>query len=333
MRRPTDLDSGPTSAAPRSVVESARRSHRRVRARSRVPTRSAADDRSDSRPDRRSATRRAPEALRRDSLVRIIAGSREGHRIAAPKGATTRPTGDRVREAAFNLIGPVDGAAVLDLFAGSGAMGLEALSRGAASASSSSPTARPAAMIDATSRSSGSRARGRAQRRRPGARGRGRGGQDATISCSSTRRTTLDPTSSRRLARYLPHVLADDGLARRRDRARVEPAAPARPAHEPPLRLGAPHPLRADDHRDLPRLVRPGDARPRRRDPPRRGDLRPRRRRRRPRAAPQADAVHASRSASRSSRRRSRDLDNVEVDVFSRARRRVRPQAGTRRRW
>ncbi len=66
--------------------------------------------------------------------MRVIAGSRKGHRIAAPKGATTRPTGDRVREAAFNLIGPVDDAAVLDLFAGSGAMGIEALSRGAATA-------------------------------------------------------------------------------------------------------------------------------------------------------------------------------------------------------
>jgi 16S rRNA (guanine966-N2)-methyltransferase len=65
--------------------------------------------------------------------VRIVAGSRKGHRIAAPKGAITRPTGDRVREATFSLIGPVEGAAVLDLFAGSGALGLEALSRGAAS--------------------------------------------------------------------------------------------------------------------------------------------------------------------------------------------------------
>ena len=63
--------------------------------------------------------------------MRIIAGTRKGHTIAAPKGLGTRPTGDRVREAAFNLIGPVDEAAVLDLFAGSGAMGLEALSRGA----------------------------------------------------------------------------------------------------------------------------------------------------------------------------------------------------------
>jgi 16S rRNA (guanine966-N2)-methyltransferase len=66
--------------------------------------------------------------------VRIIAGTHRGQRIAAPKGNDTRPTSDRVRENAFNLIGPVDGADVLDLFAGSGAMGLEALSRGAASA-------------------------------------------------------------------------------------------------------------------------------------------------------------------------------------------------------
>jgi 16S rRNA (guanine966-N2)-methyltransferase len=65
--------------------------------------------------------------------VRIVAGSRKGHRIEAPKGASTRPTSDFVREAAFNLIGPVDGARVIDLYAGSGAMGLEALSRGAES--------------------------------------------------------------------------------------------------------------------------------------------------------------------------------------------------------
>jgi 16S rRNA (guanine966-N2)-methyltransferase len=57
--------------------------------------------------------------------MRIIAGTHRGARIAAPKGLATRPTGDRVREAAFNLIGPVDGARVLDLFAGSGALGLE----------------------------------------------------------------------------------------------------------------------------------------------------------------------------------------------------------------
>ncbi len=66
--------------------------------------------------------------------MRIVAGSRRGAKIFAPKGRSTRPTGDRVREAAFRLIGPVEGASVLDLFAGSGAMGLEALSRGAARA-------------------------------------------------------------------------------------------------------------------------------------------------------------------------------------------------------
>jgi 16S rRNA (guanine966-N2)-methyltransferase len=66
--------------------------------------------------------------------VRVVAGSRKGARIFAPKGSDTRPTADRVREAAFNLIGPVEDMAVLDLFAGSGAMGIEALSRGAARA-------------------------------------------------------------------------------------------------------------------------------------------------------------------------------------------------------
>src|SRR5476649_1896370 len=65
--------------------------------------------------------------------MRIIAGSHRGRRIEAPKGLETRPTSDRARESAFNLIGPLDDATVLDLFAGSGAMGLEALSRGAAS--------------------------------------------------------------------------------------------------------------------------------------------------------------------------------------------------------
>ena len=66
--------------------------------------------------------------------MRIIAGTHRGQRIAAPRGRDTRPTSDRVRENAFNLIGPVDDAVVLDLYAGSGALGLEALSRGAATA-------------------------------------------------------------------------------------------------------------------------------------------------------------------------------------------------------
>src|SRR4051794_16292813 len=66
--------------------------------------------------------------------MRIIAGSHKGHTIYAPHGQDTRPTSDRVRENVFNIVGPLDGATVLDLYAGSGAMGLEALSRGAARA-------------------------------------------------------------------------------------------------------------------------------------------------------------------------------------------------------
>jgi len=63
--------------------------------------------------------------------VRIVGGSCKGARIYAPRGRDTRPTSDRVREAAFAILGSVEGASVLDLFAGSGALGLEALSRGA----------------------------------------------------------------------------------------------------------------------------------------------------------------------------------------------------------
>ena len=63
--------------------------------------------------------------------MRVIAGTYRGRRLVAPKGAATRPTGDRVREALFSILGPIDDASVLDLYAGSGALGLEALSRGA----------------------------------------------------------------------------------------------------------------------------------------------------------------------------------------------------------
>ncbi len=65
--------------------------------------------------------------------MRVIAGAHRGRRLQAPGGRTTRPTADRVREALFSILGGrVAGAMVLDLFAGSGALGIEALSRGAA---------------------------------------------------------------------------------------------------------------------------------------------------------------------------------------------------------
>jgi 16S rRNA (guanine966-N2)-methyltransferase len=66
--------------------------------------------------------------------VRVVAGRFGGRRLLAPPGRGTRPTSDRVREALFSTLGPLDGARVLDLFAGSGALGIEALSRGAGSA-------------------------------------------------------------------------------------------------------------------------------------------------------------------------------------------------------
>ncbi|MBX9897318.1 MAG: 16S rRNA (guanine(966)-N(2))-methyltransferase RsmD [Qipengyuania sp.] len=69
--------------------------------------------------------------------MRIIAGEWRGRKLIAPKGDITRPTADRTRETLFSMLvsrlGSFEGLAVLDLFAGSGALGLEALSRGAAS--------------------------------------------------------------------------------------------------------------------------------------------------------------------------------------------------------
>jgi 16S rRNA (guanine966-N2)-methyltransferase len=66
--------------------------------------------------------------------MRVVAGSLKGRTLHPPRGRDTRPTQDRVREALFSILGRVDGARVLDLFAGSGALAIEALSRGAASA-------------------------------------------------------------------------------------------------------------------------------------------------------------------------------------------------------
>jgi 16S rRNA (guanine966-N2)-methyltransferase len=65
--------------------------------------------------------------------MRVVAGIYGGRRLHAPSGRDTRPTSDRVREALFSVLGDVTGARVLDLYAGSGALGIEALSRGAAS--------------------------------------------------------------------------------------------------------------------------------------------------------------------------------------------------------
>jgi 16S rRNA (guanine966-N2)-methyltransferase len=81
--------------------------------------------------------------------VRVVAGLYRGRRLEAPRGRSTRPTADRIREALFSILGAgaVEGARVLDLFAGSGALGIEALSRGAREAVFVDSDARAAAAI------------------------------------------------------------------------------------------------------------------------------------------------------------------------------------------
>jgi 16S rRNA (guanine966-N2)-methyltransferase len=63
--------------------------------------------------------------------MRVIAGDLGGRRVVTPRGSGTRPTSERIREALFSILGDIAGLRVLDLFAGSGALGIEALSRGA----------------------------------------------------------------------------------------------------------------------------------------------------------------------------------------------------------
>ena len=156
--------------------------------------------------------------------MRIIAGTHRGHRIDAPKGRATRPTSDRVRENVFNLVAPwVGEASVLDLFAGSGAMGLEALSRGAARA----------VFVEAEQSACRVIERNLEKLRLSGAEVACR---DVGLFVASETRTYdlvfcdppyeeypgLEPT----LARYLPRLLAPDGLAVLETAAKTEPQLP-----------------------------------------------------------------------------------------------------------
>lgn len=94
-------------------------------------------------------------------MTRIIGGSAGGRRLQTPKGDLTRPTSDRVREALFSalesLVGSLDGLRFLDLYAGSGAVGLEALSRGAAEATLVEHDRRTAGLIRTNARAVGFR--------------------------------------------------------------------------------------------------------------------------------------------------------------------------------
>ena len=158
--------------------------------------------------------------------MRIIAGERNGHTIFAPRGGDTRPTSDRVRENVFNIVAPwVEGARVLDVYAGSGAMGLEALSRGAA------------AVVFVESDADAVRAieRNLDKLRLTGATIL-RAGVTTGLAqeAAADRKYDLvlaDPpyamTDYDTLARYLPRVLADDGLLVFESGARTEPQLPA----------------------------------------------------------------------------------------------------------
>ena len=158
--------------------------------------------------------------------MRVIAGSRKGHKLAAPRGLDTRPTSDRVRENVFNLVGPVDGARVLDLFAGSGALGIEALSRGAASA----------VFVERDPEAVRTIERNLDRLRLTGAR-IVRGdvlyaiGQEATAGAKYDL-VLVDPPYGMlteiqpRLARHLPLLLRADGLVVVETDARVEPELP-----------------------------------------------------------------------------------------------------------
>lgn len=76
--------------------------------------------------------------------MRVIAGEFKGRRLLAPRGWKVRPTSDRVREAVFSALGDIEGATVLDLYCGTGALAIEALSRGAARATLVDRDTRPA---------------------------------------------------------------------------------------------------------------------------------------------------------------------------------------------
>jgi 16S rRNA (guanine966-N2)-methyltransferase len=150
--------------------------------------------------------------------VRIIAGAHRGRRIAAPKGTETRPTSDFVRENAFNLIGPVDGAKVLDLYAGSGALGIEALSRGAADAVFVDSSRDACRTIGANLETLGLKATVLCQDALRFA-GADRGAYDLILADPP-----YDFTAYERLAPHFKRLLIEDGLAVLQTPAAQEPA-------------------------------------------------------------------------------------------------------------
>ena len=214
-------------------------------------------------------------------LTRIVAGALGGRRIAVPPRGT-RPTTDRVRESLFNVLAArmdLHGASVLDLYAGSGALGLEALSRGAATAMFVESDQRAAAVIGQNIKTLGGHGSdaaprhrrvgaggGRRDSRRPGIRrsalrhGRGRGERDA----HRADRSRLDRRGQRRgrrarrvRARSWPGRTAGSrGKRRRYGDTRLEMAERTD--------LSCPASVVTHERRGMPGILRPGDPRPHR---------------------------------------------------------------------
>jgi len=150
-------------------------------------------------------------------LMRIIAGFHRGRRIVAPEGRTTRPMTDRVRENLFNiLVSDVPDAVVLDLFCGSGALGLEALSRGAAWCQFVDADAAAVATVEANRRTLRLEAASRVARRdvlRPGPwlKPPAPHGRYSLIFADPPYKMTADPEGRRHLAAMIA-TLDDLGL-------------------------------------------------------------------------------------------------------------------------
>ena len=162
--------------------------------------------------------------------MRIIAGSKKGHTIHAPKGLDTRPTSDRVRENVFNILthsygDPALGARVLDLFAGTGALGLEALSRGAERAVFVELDADAVRAIEGNLdklQLKGTVLRRDAVTALTQEAGAGRKYDLVLVDPPYDMYPDLEP----QLARYLPAVLAENGVLVVETGARVEPDLP-----------------------------------------------------------------------------------------------------------
>jgi 16S rRNA (guanine966-N2)-methyltransferase len=157
--------------------------------------------------------------------VRIIAGTHRGHTIYAPRGRDTRPTSDRVRENVFNILGPVDGATVLDLYAGSGALGLEALSRGAERVVFVESDREAVRAIERNLdklQLSGTVLRQDVATALAAETGAGRKYDLVLVDPPYEMYTEIEP----QLARYLPRLLADGGGVVVETDARTEPALP-----------------------------------------------------------------------------------------------------------